>query len=519
MKWLSRHQGLFVFLLLLFSSSAWADGKVFARAVAVTTPDQRAMLYYSNGVEKLVIETSFLGEGTNFAWVIPFPSAPKIQAVSTNFFPLLSQTFQPKLIHTSGNWPFYLFFGVVIAAGIWSHRTGRPGGLKTLALFILFLLLFAGLALPNFVRSRGVISASASVSILNEQQVGLYNTVTLSGPDGQALSDWLNTQGFYTPTNALPVISKYANEGWVFVAASLNRTNAALLLSRPHPLAFTFSSTNAVYPLRLTGVENGKCEIELFVFGPGRASVAGFEVSHCGKPLTPNQEFEVKKEFFAYPEPGEYRLASQELQDFTLPAAVVTKLTGNLGVQDMQSDVSIEWDDYSPAVPTLFTRAAVKGASLDWFFGIVVMGALSVQIAAPRLRGRMAWRTLMGILLAASVCGLTRWSTAKSTEVKWIRGGWFIAANEFRQFDGALQIFNLERKNPSPPTFPQLQTALTNYCPRGGALNCFTLEPIRNEATPGNVTLKQTSNGVDVLWYDVNGGPHWLTTFKDSRKE
>src|SRR3974390_2070687 len=114
---LARWVRLLTFLLPLISSSAWAAGKVFARAIAspVATPDQRAMLFFSNGVERLVIETSFVGEGTNFAWVIPFPSAPKIEPVSTDFFPLLSQTFQPNLVYRSSRaWVFCGVFGLAL---------------------------------------------------------------------------------------------------------------------------------------------------------------------------------------------------------------------------------------------------------------------------------------------------------------------------------------------------------------------------------------------------------------------
>lgn len=125
---------------------------------------------------------------------------------------------------------------------------------------------------------------------------------------------------------------------------------------------------------------------------------------------------------------------------------------------------------------------------------------------------------MLGVLIASSACGLMRWSTAKTTEVKWIRGGWWVAVNQFRQLDGALQEFALERKNPIPLTFTELQTSLTNYM-RWGSPNCFTQTPLQNEATPGNLTLNQNSNGVDVLWYDINGGSHLMVTFQHSRPD
>jgi hypothetical protein len=247
--------------LPLLCSSAWADGKVFSRALAVPvkTPDQRASLCFSNGVERLVIETSFVGGGTNFAWVIPLPSTPKIEEVSTNFFEFLNMAFQPKLVHrASFGWLIFAFFGCIVSVSIRAYREEGPRRLATWLLFVLFVLLFVAIAIPSFVsaRSAATISTPSSVSVLDRKSVGVYDTVTLSGRDGRALLEWLNAHGFYTPTSALPVISGYATQGWVFAAATINRDAVTKANSRPHPLSFIFSTDKAVYPLRLTGVEN-----------------------------------------------------------------------------------------------------------------------------------------------------------------------------------------------------------------------------------------------------------------------
>ena len=59
-----------------------ADGIVVPQYgyARVDIPDQRTLIH-SNGVERLVIETSFVGPGTNFAWVVPLPSVPTIEPV------------------------------------------------------------------------------------------------------------------------------------------------------------------------------------------------------------------------------------------------------------------------------------------------------------------------------------------------------------------------------------------------------------------------------------------------------
>ena len=73
-------QRCFSFLLLLFlPGTALADGMVIptiAYPAKITIPDQRALICYTNGTERLVIETRFTGAGTNFAWVVPLPSQP-----------------------------------------------------------------------------------------------------------------------------------------------------------------------------------------------------------------------------------------------------------------------------------------------------------------------------------------------------------------------------------------------------------------------------------------------------------
>ena len=74
---MNRFLALVAFLFV--TASCWADGMVM-RATAVPAevriPGQRALIRFTNGVERLVIETRFTGEGTNFAWVVPLPSPP-----------------------------------------------------------------------------------------------------------------------------------------------------------------------------------------------------------------------------------------------------------------------------------------------------------------------------------------------------------------------------------------------------------------------------------------------------------
>jgi hypothetical protein len=86
-------------LASLMPLAVLADGRVIPqRAFALPQiPDQQALLHYSNGVETLVIETSFVGQGTNFAWIVPLPAVARIEPVSAGVFPTLQTIFQPEV--------------------------------------------------------------------------------------------------------------------------------------------------------------------------------------------------------------------------------------------------------------------------------------------------------------------------------------------------------------------------------------------------------------------------------------
>jgi len=143
-----------------------------------------------------------------------------------------------------------------------------------------------------------------------------------------------------------------------------------------------------------------------------------------------------------------------------------------------------------------------------------VLGLLLLHLVSPRLEQTVQRRLVAVVLLLAAACGFVRFSVAKSTEVTFTRGGWHAAVNYFRQLDSAIQVFGLERKKPGVLTEDELLSALNEYL-KGGAKNTFVNEPLRCEPTPGNITTRISTNGVDVFWHDIQSAPHWLATFPE----
>src|SRR5687767_1469324 len=87
-----------VVLSSVAGSQALADGKVFAPRANVLMPDQSALIHYADGVEYLAIETRFVGEGQDFAWIVPLPSVPEIEQITPGLFPTLRVQLAPRVL-------------------------------------------------------------------------------------------------------------------------------------------------------------------------------------------------------------------------------------------------------------------------------------------------------------------------------------------------------------------------------------------------------------------------------------
>jgi hypothetical protein len=504
-----------------FALSALGDGRIISHAEVVPTiPDQRAMIQFSNGVERLVIVTSFVGPGTNFAWVVPLPSTPRVEAASTNFFANLNLAFQPKLIDQADYvWVFFLLGAYVVAAGVWACRREQGGRwsawLRSLLVLYVALMLYS-MSLSASSKIALAIPAS-SVEVRDRKIVGIYDTATLAGTNGAALVEWLNGNGYKMPASARPVISSYAAQGWVFVAATIHRDASVGDESRPHPLCFTFGTAKPVYPLRLTGIENAKCSIDLFVFGPEMAKVPGFDIEYCGTPRTTAGPLHRRDgwipELFGPCSPGDYGIGNPEVCRLVFPAPVTTKLVGKLTTKDMQSDAWVDWVPPAPTYPVLITRRVAVARALDWVTGLAIPGFIVLQILFPWLK----WKTIISggavVILLATGGGYLRYATIHTTPVTYEYGishsPWKYEAPLYR-LETSLHDFAGDRTNTSPLTEEECLAGITNDF---SVRNTFTGQPLQFEATPGNITLQKTTNRVEVYWYDIQGAAHELMAF------
>lgn len=533
----------FAAILAWFPTAAVADGKVFSRAVEAnpTIPDQRALIHFAEGIERLVIETSFVGQGTNFAWVVPVPAIPKIEEVSPRVFPMLQLVFQPKIIHDVK--PFFLAFLIligVIAVPIWALRIARLRGIAILAggplLFILIFFIgslaevpplfllslfgagaigfliwawrvagFRGIALailgflamllliPNFVKARGGgSSAQLAVEVLDRKTVGVYDTATISSKDAGALIQWLNANGFAASTNIAPVVADYVRQGWVFVAARVRRETDSKKASMPHPLAFTFKTLQPVYPLRLTGIDNDACRIDLYVFGPERAEIPGFEVQRCSRTeYSPGET--TRNDAPAKPGAQAVRVLQPALLELVEKSPTATKLSAKLSTADMQTDAYIAWVPFQPTGEFFYSTEAAGTRAANVFVPLAVLGLLLVRFCAGRpglaLRKPAIFYCCV-LMLSACGAGWFFWAQPKK-EVRMIYGVNACIAN-LKQLDGAIQQWALENKKMASDTVTindirgYLNRSLLPVCPMDGHYEVTTAGESPTCSIPGH---------------------------------
>jgi hypothetical protein len=507
----ARASFLFLFLLLLLPLGALADGKVISAFPAnVTMPDQQALIHFTNGTERLVIETRFTGAGTNFAWVVPLPSKPVVEAATSGLFPTLRYLFQPPIIHQVR--PYFVGFLMAIGAVAFMYAAIRAGGLWPVIGFLLGLPLLAlsVLVLSVIAHPGGPMGGGTegAVSILDRRVVGVFDTTTLASQDPKSLQNWLRDNGFALSADTAPVIESYVKEGWVFVTAKVRRDLPGLQTSTLHPLSFTFKTKRPVYPTRLTGINNGPLSVELYVFGPGRASARHFKTQRCTQP-----SYQESKEWWdSYRWPGNLKIVHPLLRQWVGGSPVATKLTATLTPANMRQDVWLDWEPFREKSSRVYSRAAAWSYALNRGVGLFAAALFVALIAADVSKRTRPF--LPKVAAAVAIAGValtgTLYLALPKTEVRLVQSPGGLAWKHLLLLYSALQ----DESNVTPSTVEAIVIGLTNspyvkewnrYHDSNYRENLLLGGTLRQEDSPGNYTLRETTNGLDFIGYDAQG--------------
>jgi len=521
-----------VFVTLLLTAvfhphlPALADGKFFSPVAVrdhVTIPDQRALIHFTNGVERLVIETRFTGTGTNFAWVIPLPAPPVIEAASTGVFPTLDYLFRSPIRH---NFTRY-YIGILVGTGLVCLLlyTARSGPVLLLTIFVLFLI--AGLFLPALGTAKGSASTESgdAITVLDRRLVGVYETTTISSRDPAALETWLHENGFHVSSNSAPAIAGYVRDSWVFVTAKIRRDQSDSQTNTAHPLSFTFPTAEPVYPLRLTGVDNGPLRVELYVFAPWRAEARHFRVERCTRPdyLAPPEMKPYGGRWLRWT-PETPNIIHPLLRQWVAGAPVATKLTATLTPDQMREDVWLSASAFREKRNRLYSRTGAMTVALNWGSGLFAIGLLVASLLSlgrPDRQAKLARAAGLSALAGLVLAGLI-YLALPTTEVRLLRSPSMGAQNVLFYLATAIlddrprtqaEIRQELRRVLATPSEAYNGVFVSKHHGGTGWENLLLGGPIREEDSPGNFTLRENGDELEFLGYDSQGAPHVLQSY------
>lgn len=203
---------IIAFLIIPFLVSA--DGGIFPPPdYYIHETDQRAVIFYENGLETLILSVTFRGDAEDFGWVIPTPSRPQVSKSSDELFTSLEQitTFAEDLV--------------------------RP---------------------LTFEEAYNLGKATRSVHVIETKKIEYYEVAVLTADEPEALAEWLAANDYQFPKKASYILDSYIENNWYFVAVKIDTeaispgVDRQLRQGHMIPLQLKFSTDKIVYPLKIT---------------------------------------------------------------------------------------------------------------------------------------------------------------------------------------------------------------------------------------------------------------------------
>jgi hypothetical protein len=182
-----KHIRLFSIILLItifIPSLVLADGGIFIPPnynKYVYLPSQKAAIFWDGTNERMILSTRIKTDDlTNMAWVIPIPSKlkPEVKEGDIQIFYDIANLFSPPRKASTGGW-----FGAM---------------------------------------NLGV----QEVEVIELKKVDIYDIAILRATNANVLVDWLNENGYSVPKNTIPILQDYCDRpDFFFIANKINLAN------------------------------------------------------------------------------------------------------------------------------------------------------------------------------------------------------------------------------------------------------------------------------------------------------
>ena len=205
-------------------------------AEPVVQAGERILFAVNDGVVTAHIQIQYVGSASEFAWLVPLPSVPKLKLGNDDVFNELEKATAPSFLFDSSG----TFCG--------------GGGFG------------CGSADSAFANDSGPKPMSPAVIV---SSVGPYDYAVVKADSKQPMLDWLNDNRFFVPTGTEGAIDPYIHEGAYFLALRLRSGQAAGDLV---PIVLEYESDLPMIPIILTSVASApNLGILVWVLGEQRA--------------------------------------------------------------------------------------------------------------------------------------------------------------------------------------------------------------------------------------------------------
>ena len=189
---------------------------------------QKGILIREGADEVLLLQTTYHGPASRFAWIIPVPVKPRVFLAEPTFLNEVFAGSEPQVttdLGATATLPQLLnVFGTF---GGREKAAGAPGG-----------------------------PPPPEVRVLQRMALGNLDASVLASTDGSALRKWLLANRYAMPEDRQDVLGSYARQGWVFVALRVQDKAAAstpmLADAPPVGLRFAYPAGKLVFPLTIS---------------------------------------------------------------------------------------------------------------------------------------------------------------------------------------------------------------------------------------------------------------------------
>ena len=219
-------------LASLPSAHSWADGGFIGNR-DLYEPEQKAAIFFADGVEDLIIQAKYDGAEGDFAWLVPLPSKPEVALADDAIFGELREYTLARR-----KWLDEEQFS--------GYRSGGFGG-------------------------PGESSDSDGVNVLERKRVGVFDVAVLEAKTAEDLVRWCEGHGYKVKGKVREVLGSYVDRGWIFTAMRVDpavqgkESAAAQEAGTIQAMRFTFSTEEAVYPLRISSINRGTTSVLVYV--------------------------------------------------------------------------------------------------------------------------------------------------------------------------------------------------------------------------------------------------------------